>query len=306
MSIEAQCVIAVASGKGGTGKTTIAANLAAILSLSDSVCLADLDVEAPDSLGYFQHAVPIGQPENVEVLVPFATSPHCEDCSSCAKLCRFGAIVAIGGVVTIDTKLCKGCGLCIMACPQGNLEEKPLKIGEARTFTEGCITIVEGRMNVGDIRSTSVIESAKTKASVQKTRYQIRDCPPGVSCPATHALAGSDYAILVAEPTSFSLHDLDGAIRLCKSLSLPCGVIINKDGFGNADIETLCKNLNVPVLTRLSYGQDRAVQGARGALWAQDDETSKNLKAVLLNIKNKLQQKNDSKKTSSEKLEAIL
>jgi MinD superfamily P-loop ATPase len=263
-------VIAVASGKGGTGKTTVAAHLALAGSRRCKTVLVDLDVEAPDSLGYFPNAVPDKEPLPVAVAVPHLLEERCIGCGACAKSCRFGAIFAIGGVVTIDERVCKGCGRCVAACPASALIEVDLSVGATQRFASDGLELLEGRMSIGDIRSTAVIETAKRRAEEIDVDLELRDCPPGVSCPATHAIEGSDYVVLVAEPTEFSLHDLQAAFRLVKDRDIPVGVVINKDGFGSADAAALCFRCGVPVIGRIAFSRARAESGATSSLWIED------------------------------------
>lgn len=270
MSEPLAAVIAVASGKGGTGKTTVAAHLALASARSRKTLLVDLDVEAPDIIGYFPTAKPLEEAEPVIVPIPSLLPERCTGCRLCAKACRFGAIVALGGVVTISNELCKGCGRCVSVCPASALEETRMNVGRTSFFITEELHILEGRMEVGDIRSTAVIEAAKRRAAAYKAAIQIRDCPPGVSCPVTHSIEGADYVILVAEPTAFSLHDLNAAIKLTKSRGIPTGVVINKDGFGRADIAGYCADKAVPVIGRINFLRSRAESGASAALWSSD------------------------------------
>jgi len=270
MSEPRATVIAVASGKGGTGKTTVAAHLAFACSRSYKTVLVDLDVEAPDVIGYFPTAKLLEEPALVRVAIPALFQERCNGCGLCAKACRFGAIVALGGVVSIGSELCKGCGRCVSVCPASALVEIQKTVGHSSSFIAGKLHILEGRMDVGDIRSTAVIEAAKHRAADCNTVIQIRDCPPGVSCPSTHSIEGADYVILVAEPTEFSLHDLNAAIKLTKSLGIPTGVVINKDGFGSADISRFCADKSVPVIGRISFLRSRAESGAFALLWSAD------------------------------------
>lgn len=265
--------VAVASGKGGTGKTTVAAHLASALSLHGRTLLVDLDVEAPDVLGYFPEASLRGSPRAVTVAVPRVDAGRCTGCGLCAKVCRFGAIVAIGGVVTIDQAVCKGCGRCVDLCPAGALTETDYVVGTASRHGDGDLELMEGRLVVGDIRAVSVIEAVKGEAETVDA-IQVRDCPPGVSCPAVHALEGADYAILVAEPTAFSLHDLDAAVRLVKGQGIPAGIVVNKDGFGTADLDAFAGRHGLPILERIAFSRDRARAGAAGRLWSEDPEAA--------------------------------
>ena len=270
MSEPRAAVIAVASGKGGTGKTTVAAHLALACSRSHKTVLVDLDVEAPDAIGYFPKAKLLGEAEPVRVSIPSLLLERCTGCGLCAKSCRFGAIVAIGGIVSISKELCKGCGRCVSVCPASALAEIEITVGRTSSFMAGELHLLEGRMEVGDIRSTTVIAAAKRRAVACNAAIQIRDCPPGVSCPATHSIEGADYVILVAEPTAFSLHDLNAAIKLTKSRGIPTGVVINKDGFGSADIAGFCADKAIPVIGRIAFLRSRAVSGASASLWSND------------------------------------
>lgn len=281
-------VVAVASGKGGTGKTTVAAHLALACSRVAATTLVDLDVEAPDALSYFTDAKRAGKEEDITVAVPSLVRDRCTGCGRCAKACRFGAIVAIGGVVSINNNLCKGCGRCIDACPASALVEREVSVGKTSAYSADKLGIIEGRMTVGDIRSTAVIEAAKRRASVRDAEIHIRDCPPGVSCPAAHALEGVDFAVLVAEPTEFSLHDLDAAIRLAKSRGLPTGVVINKDGFGTADVTGFCEARAVPIIGRISFQRSRAETGALARLWNADEAFMDEMRRIIAVIRERL------------------
>ena len=166
-------------------------------------------------------------------------------------------------------------------CPAAALAEADVVVGETSRFGFGGIDLLEGRMAVGDIRSTAVIEAVKFRAAGIPTEIQIRDCPPGVSCPATHAIQGADYLILVAEPTEFSLHDLGAALHLARDMGIPAGVIVNKDGFGNADIEGLCSRSQVPVIGRIAFLRSRAESGASARLWSEDGAFMVQMDAML-------------------------
>ncbi len=274
-------VIAVASGKGGTGKTTVAAHLAVASARSRETLLVDLDVEAPDASGYFPDAKTREPPSSIHVLVPLLIAERCTGCGLCAASCRFGAILAIGGVVTIDEGLCKGCGRCVAACHSSALAEVAVEVGRSSLMIAGDFRILEGRLSVGDTRSTTVIEAIKRQAGKIASKIQVRDCPPGVTCPATHAIEGADYVVLVAEPTRFSLHDLGAAIALAKGLGIPLGVVVNKDGFGDADVDAFCEARNVPIVGRIAFLLSRAETGSAAKLWTTDALFMQEMERIL-------------------------
>lgn len=261
--------VAVASGKGGTGKTTIAVHLALAFAAARKTSLLDLDVEAPDSLGYFPEAK-IEEETQVKVRVPRLDETKCSGCGACAKACRFGAIVAIGGFITIDEAVCKACGRCVAACPVSALSEADIEVGRLGLYRSDRLSLLEGRLRVGDIRATAVIEAAKRRGARLEAEVEIRDCPPGVSCPAVHAISGADYVLLVAEPTEFSLHDLRAALALARGQGLEAGVVINKEGFGSADVAALAAGFGVPVIGRVPFSRERAERGASAGLLLGD------------------------------------
>lgn len=281
MSKARAIIIAVASGKGGTGKTTLAAHLALVCSKKHSTLLVDLDVEAPDIRGYFPSASSIEDPLPVMVTIPYFNSQACIGCGACSQVCHFGAIVSLGRAVTVGKNLCKGCGRCIFSCPAGALTETEIPVGITSLFKTGAMEILEGRLNIGDIRTTAVIEEAKRRALGRTMGIQIRDCPPGVSCPATHGIEGADYVILVAEPTEFSRHDLKAALTLVADHPEKAGVVINKAGSGKADIEGICKEFAVPIISHIAFTRQRAALGATAGLWDQDGLLMEEMGAIL-------------------------
>jgi MinD superfamily P-loop ATPase len=273
--------IAVASGKGGTGKTSLAAHLALAASKRFRTLLIDLDVEAPDCLAYFPSLKRSGDPQPVTIRTPRFDSRTCIGCGRCAKVCRFGVIVALGRVVAVSENLCKGCGRCVSACPSGSLFEEETVTGLTTAYNNLGIKLIEGRLSVGDIRSTAVIEATKLRALHSDAEIIIRDCPPGTSCPATHAIHGADYTLLVAEPTEFSLHDLKAALCLVSGRRESSGVVVNKIGSGKADIEGLCREFRVPIVGRIAFSEARAVMGASATLWDKDAGLMKEIERIL-------------------------
>jgi MinD superfamily P-loop ATPase len=276
---EKSLVIAVASGKGGTGKTTIAVHLALTFAAARGTSLLDLDVEAPDSLGYFPEAK-VEEETRVKVRVPRLDETKCSGCGACAKACRFGAIVAIGGFITIDEAVCKACGRCVAACPVSALTEAEIEVGSLGLYRSDRLSLLEGRLRVGDIRATAVIEAAKRRGARLGAEVEVRDCPPGVSCPAVHSIAGSNFVVLVAEPTEFSLHDLRAALSLARNQGLAAGVVINKDGFGSADVEALAAEFGVPIIGRIPFSRERAERGARAGLMLGDESFMREMESI--------------------------
>lgn len=181
----------------------------------------------------------------------------------------------------MDEGLCKGCGRCIGACPSSALVEIEVQVGVSSSMMDGALGILEGRLSVGDTRSTTVIEATKRRAGAIASEIQVRDCPPGVSCPATHAIEGADYVVLVAEPTQFSLHDLGAAISLVKGQGIPLGVVVNKDGFGKADVAAFCEAHGAPIVGRIAFLRARAESGAAAKLWTADDLFMREMDTIL-------------------------
>lgn len=276
--------IAIASGKGGTGKTTIAAHMAKASSMDLPTRLVDLDVEAPDAMLYFPEATSSGPAAPVMVKVPRLVETKCTGCGACAKACRFGSVLALGGVVTIDARTCKGCGRCVHSCAADALIEVEVAAGETSAYWAGPLAIVEGRLAVGDIRSTMVIDAAKSKARAIDAAIEIRDCPPGTTCPAAHAIEGADFALLVVEPTGFSLHDAAMAIELAASRSIPAAVVCNKRGFGTADVAAFCSERGIDLIGGVDFTRSRASEGASGRLWSRDSEFSGQLRRILRDV----------------------
>ena len=241
--------IAIASGKGGTGKTTVAVNLA--LSL-ENVQLIDCDVEEPNSNLFLDIA--LEKAEEVSIPIPVIDPKKCNHCGICAKLCEYNAIASIPGSTMVFKELCHGCGLCAMACPPGAIREEDRTIGILEKGSND-MEFLRGLLNIGEAMSTPLIKRLKERINGEKTT--ILDVPPGAACPVIEALSGVDYCILVTEPTPFGLYDLKIAVGLCRDLKIPFGVIINRDGIGNQETEEFCGKEGIPVLMRIP--QDRRI-----------------------------------------------
>ncbi len=238
-------IIAIASGKGGTGKTTVAVNLA--LSL-EHIQLIDCDVEEPNSNLFLN--LELEKVEDVSIPFPVIDEERCTHCGKCSELCEYNALAVLPDRVMVFKELCHGCGLCQIACPQGAITEKNRVIG---TIEKGKndIEFLQGVLNIGEAMSTPLIKRLKEKIDARKN--VILDVPPGVACPVIEAISGVDYCLLVTEPTPFGLYDLKLAMELCRGLGVRFGIIINRDGIGNKDTENFCNEQGIPILLRIPY-----------------------------------------------------
>jgi len=237
--------IAVASGKGGTGKTLIATSLA--LSLEKAI-LVDCDVEEPND-----HLLihPSWQKtELVELPFPKVDLDKCTFCRECQRVCRFGAIVVLLNQVMTFYELCHSCGGCELVCPMKAIYEVKEKIGEIRVGKRNGIVLYEGRLDVGRPMPSPVIKEVKRLAS-QESIPVIFDAPPGTSCPVIHSLRGADFALLISEPTPFGLNDLKLAVGVARELEIPIGIIINRIGIGDDRVHRYCKEEGLEILLEI-------------------------------------------------------
>lgn len=256
--------IAVASGKGGTGKTTVATSLAIALSTSGSaVTCLDCDVEAPNAHIFLQPA--IDQRKQVDLLIPEVNADRCDGCGRCAEVCQFNAIVVLGGETLVFPELCHGCGSCALECPTGAITEVPRALGmlEQGPALAG-IHFAHGVLNVGEPMAVPIISQLKQWQNHMQAETVILDAPPGASCPVVESLRGADFVILVTEPTLFGLHDLKLAVQLTRELDVPAGVVVNRDGIGDTGVEDYCRENGLPILMRIPMNRRIAEALARG------------------------------------------
>lgn len=242
-------VIAIASGKGGTGKTTIATNLAyTAAGTGKKIQYLDCDVEEPN--GHIFLKPKINHRQEVTVDVPRVDLKKCNGCGKCGEICQYSAIVHLkdNNVLTFE-QLCHSCGGCIRICPVDAIEPKPLSIGEIEFGKSGDVDFVSGMLRIGYVRTPSLIK--EVKSHIEKNSLAIVDVPPGTSCPVVEAVKGTDFVLLVTEPTPFGLNDLKLAVGLVKEMNLPFAVAINRYGLGNDEVEKYCKAENIDIAIKL-------------------------------------------------------
>ena len=249
--------IAVASGKGGTGKTTVAAGFAIVIGRCEFL---DCDVEEPNA-HLFLHPT-LTCTEKVTLPVPEVNRERCSLCGRCAEACQFHAIAMMGQQVLVFPELCHGCGACSLACPEGAIREAPREIGVVESGKSGKIGFVHGHLNVGEPMATPVIWAVK--AHLDSKRLTIIDAAPGTACPVVEAVKGSDFCLLVTEPTPFGLSDLRLAVEVMEKLRVPCGVVINRSGEGDEATEAFCASKKLPLLGRIPFSRAIAEAYARG------------------------------------------
>ncbi len=254
--------IAIASGKGGTGKTTVGTNLARVLSKSHKVQYLDCDVEEPNA-HLFLHP-DITHKRDATVLVPEVDENLCTSCGKCSEFCYFNAIASLANTTITFHELCHNCGGCAMVCPEKAITEVERATGVIESGTADSIEFVHGRLNIGEAISVPLIKQVITQAKPESV--VIMDAPPGTACPVVGTLKGVDKAVLVAEPTAFGLHDLSLAIDLIRELSMPVGVFINRSDIGDDRVERFCEANSLPVWGRLPHDRRIAEAYSRGTL----------------------------------------
>lgn len=252
--------IAVASGKGGTGKTFVTVNLAR--SYDKPILVLDCDVEEPNS-NLFLKGDLVSERRST-VLVPQVDESLCDGCRVCADACEFNAIAVIAGKPLIFEDLCHSCGACATLCPQQAISEVNHGIGTITIRRSQHVRLIEGSIDVGKALAVPIIRDVKSYADTAKENHTIIDSPPGTSCPMVWTIGDVDMVVLVAEPTAFGLHDLMLAAETVQEVGLPFGVVINKDGLGDDRLDRYCKENKIDILARIPHDRRIAELYARG------------------------------------------
>lgn len=253
-------IISIASGKGGTGKTTVATNLA--LSLESECQLLDCDVEEPNAHLFIKPA--IEEKKTISTPVPEVDEEKCTLCGKCGEICQFKAIVVIGKTVLPFHELCHSCGGCMEVCPEKAITEIGRELGVIERGHRNGLAFVHGRLRVGEAMSPPLIRAVR--AYTRPDTLTIIDAPPGTSCPVIAAMNGADVVLLVTEPTPFGLHDLKLAVGAVRILGIPCGLVINRSDMGNDQVKTYAEQEDIPVLMEIPFDRRIAEAYSRGEM----------------------------------------
>jgi MinD superfamily P-loop ATPase len=254
--------IAIASGKGGTGKTTVAVHLAAMLSgQGRAVQYLDCDVEEPNGHLFLKPAIESTAPAAIPV--PVVDMDRCTACGTCASVCEFNAIAMLKKPLVFP-ELCHGCGACFIACPANAIRETPRAIGTVESGQADAIQFVQGRLNVGEPMSPPLIRAVKARRNPEA--IALLDAPPGNSCPVVATVRGADFVLLVTEPTPFGLHDLTLAVDTLRPMGLPLGVVVNRADEADLRVQAWCRDQGLPLLAELPDDRRVAETYARGEL----------------------------------------
>jgi len=257
-------IISIASGKGGTGKTTVATNMAA--ALAPDVKLLDCDVEEPNDHIFIQPR--ITHTEEVGLKVPQVNMDKCTLCGRCQEICQFQAIVVVGKSVLTFPELCHSCGGCLDVCPEGAITEVERAMGVFEQGIRDGLQFAYGRLYVGEVMAVPLIE--RVRADAAPDMPTIIDAPPGTSCPVISSVKGTDFVILVTEPTPFGLNDLKLAVGMVKILDIPHGIVINRSDLGDDKVKQYAKEEGIPILLEIPFSRQVAEVYSRGKLLVEE------------------------------------
>lgn len=276
-------IITIASGKGGTGKTTVATNLA--VSLEMPVRLLDCDVEEPNAHIFIKTDRLERTP--VTTMIPEVNLDRCNSCGACDEICRFSAIVQMGKAVLTFPEMCHSCEGCLMACPENAITAGTRDLGELIRGSLGPVELVYGSLRIGEAMSPPLIN--RVKDTIDDRMINIIDAPPGTSCPVITAMAGSDFVVLVTEPTPFGLNDLKLAVEAVRVMGLPFGMVINRCDAGTDETEKYAEREGIPILMKIPDRRDIAENYSRGILMTQAiPEIKQQFRQLMADIERKI------------------
>jgi len=284
-------IISVASGKGGTGKTLVATSLALSLEARERVQLLDCDVEEPNAHVFLKPVITCS--ESVNIPVPKVDEDKCTYCGKCARVCVYHAIVVLGEHVLTFPQLCHGCGACSYLCPENAITEEGREGGVVEWGHSDGIEFAHGKLNVGEAMAPPVIRKVKEQAS--NNGVVIVDAPPGTSCPVVESIKGSDFCILVTEPTPFGLNDLMLAVETVRELNIPFGVVLNRVGEGYKEVEKYCLENNIPIMLTIPLDTEIARLYSKGVAMVEGmPQWKSSFIEVLDRIRGILDERNNS------------
>ena len=272
--------VAIASGKGGTGKTMLSTNLAVYLAAENDVVLTDLDVEEPNS-GLFIKGDPVLREDKFKMIPEW--KGECSLCKLCQEVCNFHAILQLGTQIMVFQELCHSCYACSELCPDAALPMIPQKMGVLQHLKNSQMSFVESRLDIGQEQAVPLISQTNKyiDSCFPQDFIKIYDSPPGTSCPVVEAVKDADFVILITEPTPFGLHDLKLAVDTVRALNKKFGVVINRDGIGNDDVSEYCQNEEIAILAKIPNDRHIAELYSRGKLiYKEMPEVSQQLKKI--------------------------
>lgn len=281
--------IAIASGKGGTGKTTLSTNLASFLAENDNVVLVDLDVEEPNSRLFLKGEL-ISAEEKFK-MIPEWNKDLCILCGECQKVCNFHAVIQLGTMILVFPELCHSCYACSELCPTRSLPMKKKKVGDLSYYKIYNLNFIESRLIIGEEQVVPLIKQTIEYVDLNFKDYiKIFDSPPGTSCPVIEAVKDADFVILITEPTPFGLNDLKLAVETVRELNKKFAVVINRYGTGNNNVELYCKKEDIPIIAKIPDKREIAELYSRGKLLynkipAVKEELNKIKEYLFTNVK---------------------
>ncbi len=257
-------IVTIASGKGGTGKTTLSTNLATFL--GKEAQLLDCDVEEPNAHLFLD--IKWDTKETVTTVIPEIDEEKCNHCGQCGEICQFKAIAPLDTTVLVFPELCHSCGGCFLVCPEDAIKEGSRELGILETGHFNSTEFVHGKLRIGEAMAPPLINRVKDK--IKSDKIAILDAPPGTSCPVVNTMMDSDYIVLVTEPTPFGLHDLKLAVGVTEKLGIPCGIVINRYGIGDSKVEEWAESQGIPILLKIPFDRKVAEIYAEGKLLVEE------------------------------------